>query len=96
MAGKETAWVGRRRPHNSLMEPDKRVREADGALDDLYFKLRSLLGIGRKKQMGKERKVRKVIEMPEINLEDVAVIKKKDDKKAAKDEGIQNQEVNKA
>ena len=68
-----------------LADLDKQVLEKDKKLDELYNRLRKLLNIeGHQRQKAKK----KPAPMPaqEINLEDIAVIKKKDKKVRADEE----------
>jgi len=64
-----------------LNETDKKIREIDLKLDDLYLAVRKALGIrqGRGQEMQKpaKKKQPQQIQQPEINMEDIAVIKKK-------------------
>lgn len=67
----------------SITEVNTRIEELDGKLDGLYVNLRKTLGIGswqNKQKQQQERKKTQQMQMPEINLEDIAVIKKKSDK----------------
>ncbi len=66
-----------------LNETDKKIRELDVKLDDLYRSLRRSLGI-RAQNTEAHRPVKRRQQQPpqqEINLEDIAVIKKKASKK---------------
>ncbi len=78
-----------------LTEGEAKIQEQDKKLDELYDKLRKLLGIERNKhekpqQHHGERKKQHHEHVPqamdEINLEDIAVIKKKPKKAAEEDE----------
>jgi uncharacterized coiled-coil DUF342 family protein len=55
---------------------NKQIDEVDVKLDDKYRSLRKMLGIGHEKHLQKKRPIQPP-SMPEINLEDIAVIKKK-------------------
>jgi uncharacterized coiled-coil DUF342 family protein len=67
----------------ALLELEARIAEHDKKLDELYDKLRKLLGIerGRRREQmpAKRRQAPKPVPQ-EINLEDIAVIKKKEKK----------------
>ncbi|MEM0154738.1 MAG: hypothetical protein QW814_02800 [Methanothrix sp.] len=64
-----------------LNETDRKIRELDTKLDDLYLAVRKALGIHGGRGMEQQRPVRKKqtqqMQQPEINMEDIAVIKKK-------------------
>jgi uncharacterized coiled-coil DUF342 family protein len=60
---------------SALGELDKQIAEVDAKLDDKYRALRKMLGIGHDKHLQK-RKMQQP-QLPEINFEDIAVIKKK-------------------
>jgi uncharacterized coiled-coil DUF342 family protein len=61
-----------------IQETAKKVHEYDAKLDELYARMRSVLNIRRSKgqKQGKKEKPQPR-QMPTINLEDIAVIKKK-------------------
>lgn len=61
----------------SLTELDKQVGEVDLKLDDKYRALRRLLGIGHEKQHFQQKRKPQQQSQPDINLEDIAVIKRK-------------------
>ncbi len=66
---------------NSLAELEKKISDMDMALDDMYRNLRRLLGVSRQKTTKAKQKPRYVqMAQQEINLEDIAVIKKKEPK----------------
>ncbi len=59
-------------------ETSKKVKEYDSTLDELYAKLRSVLNIKRSKEQKQAKKERQAPkQFPTINLEDIAVIKRK-------------------
>ncbi len=60
----------------SLGELDKQITAVDAKLDDKYRTLRKMLGIGHERQHTQKRKMQQP-SLPEINFEDIAVIKKK-------------------
>lgn len=65
-----------------LNETDGKIRELDKRLDDLYLAVRKALGIhsGRgtnQQQRPAKKKQAQQVQQPEINMEDIAVIKKK-------------------
>ncbi len=65
-----------------LNETDRKIRELDTKLDDLYLAVRKALGIrGGRGMDQQQRPARKrqtqQMQQPEINMEDIAVIKKK-------------------
>ncbi len=60
-----------------LTEMDKKMGEFEAKLDDKYRELRRLLGVGREKRQGQKFQPKP---MPGINLEDIAVIKRRDQK----------------
>ncbi len=65
----------------SLAGLEKKVSDMDMALDDMYRNLRRLLGVSRQKTTKARQKPRHIqIQQQEINLEDIAVIKKKEPK----------------
>lgn len=66
----------------SITEVNKRIEELDAKLDGLYTNLRKSLGIGswQSKQKQQEKKVQER-RLPEINLEDIAVIRKRSQNK---------------
>ena len=72
-----------------LLESEAKITEMDKQLDNLYDNLRKLLGIERgkraKPQQQREKRKPQPMPMQEINLEDIAVIKKKE-KKAVEDD----------
>ncbi len=64
-----------------LNETDRKIRELDTKLDDLYVSIRKALGIrggrgGEQQKPARKRPVQQITQ-PEINMEDIAVIKKK-------------------
>lgn len=66
----------------SISEINMKIVELDTKLDGLYVSLRKMLGIGswqNKQQQTRQRKPQHM-QIPEINLEDIAVIKKKTEK----------------
>ncbi len=67
----------------SITEINSRIGELDTKLDGLYVTLRKTLGIGswqnKPQQQQRQRKPQSA-RMPGINLEDIAVIKKKEEK----------------
>ncbi|HIH50720.1 MAG: hypothetical protein ABSE71_01330 [Candidatus Micrarchaeaceae archaeon] len=69
---------------NNIMEINTKLQELDTRLDAMYVGLRKALGIGswQNKQQQQQQKPRKSQQsrVQEINLEDIAVIKKKDAK----------------
>ncbi len=71
----------------NLLELEAKITEHDKKLDEHYDKLRKLLGIERSRHISKPQSARKKVQASsqEINLEDIAVIKKKD-KKPSNDE----------
>ena len=75
-----------------LTESEAKITEMDKKLDELYDKLRKLLGIERGKHMKpqqlKERRKPQPMPVQEINLEDIAVIKKKEKKAVDDEEGV--------
>lgn len=61
-----------------IAETTKKIREHDAKLDELYAKLREILNIRKVKKPRTERRERPQPKpLPEINLEDIAVIKRK-------------------
>lgn len=65
----------------NIMEVNSKIMELDTRLDGLYVTLRKTLGIGRwQSKQQKQRKAQHAAQAPGINLEDIAVIKKKDAK----------------
>ncbi|MCW6160416.1 MAG: hypothetical protein LVQ95_05015 [Candidatus Micrarchaeales archaeon] len=73
----------------SITELEAKIAENDKQLDELYDKIRKLLGIERAKfEKQQQRPKRKPQQSPmqEINLEDIAVIKKKEKKAVEEDE----------
>lgn len=61
-----------------IVESTKKIREYDARLDELYGRLRETLNIRKAKKTRTERRDRPQPKpLPEINLEDVAVIKRK-------------------
>jgi chromosome segregation ATPase len=61
-----------------IAETAKKIKEYDAKLDEFYAKLRGILNISKEKKQRYERKERpRVRPLPEINLEDIAVIKRK-------------------
>ncbi len=64
-----------------LNETDRKIRELDTKLDDLYVSVRRALGIrggrGGEQQRPARKKQIQQASQPEINMEDIAVIKKK-------------------
>jgi len=65
----------------SISEINMKIVELDTKLDGLYVSLRKMLGIGswQNKPQPRQRKPQHM-QIPEINLEDIAVIKKKTEK----------------
>ena len=68
-----------------LAELEPKIVEIDGKLDMLYAELRKKLGITRKPRSSKrtaeaKEREQKLQQSQEINLEDIAVIKKKESK----------------
>ena len=72
----------------SITELEAKITENDKQLDELYDKIRKLLGIERAKFEKQQRPKRKPqqAQMQEINLEDIVVIKKKEKKAVEEDE----------
>jgi uncharacterized coiled-coil DUF342 family protein len=71
----------------NINDYETKIQGHDKRLDELYDKLRRLLGIERAKRAkpAQKKRVQSQQMPPEINLEDIAVIKKKD-KKPVEDE----------
>jgi hypothetical protein len=68
---------------NNIMEINLKLQELDTRLDAMYVGLRKALGIGswqNKQQQQQRPKKSQQAHVQEINLEDIAVIKKKDAK----------------
>lgn len=65
-----------------LADLDKKIVESDKKLDELYSALRKILGISRDQNKHKINMKKKQQQAPsqEINLEDIAIIKKKEKK----------------
>lgn len=65
----------------NITEVNKRIEELDDKLNGLYTNLRKTLGIGswQNKQKQQQKKIQER-QLAEINLEDIAVIKKKESK----------------
>jgi uncharacterized coiled-coil DUF342 family protein len=62
----------------NITDINEKIMEVDAKLDGLYVSLRKTLGIGSWQQSKPQRpKKEKQMQIPEINLEDIAVIKKK-------------------
>lgn len=64
-----------------LNETDRKIRELDTKLDELYVSVRRALGIrggrgGEQQRPARKRQIQQAAQ-PEINMEDIAVIKKK-------------------
>ncbi len=68
----------------SITEINTKIGELDTKLDGLYMSLRKTLGIGKwenkQQQQMQQQRPKKQLQMQGINLEDIAVIKKKDSK----------------
>jgi uncharacterized coiled-coil DUF342 family protein len=64
----------------SITEINAKIQELDNRLDGLYANLRKVLGIGirQNKQQQKPKRIQQPVQG--INLEDIAVIKKRDSK----------------
>jgi uncharacterized coiled-coil DUF342 family protein len=70
-----------------LAELEAKITETDKVLDALYEKLRRILGIKRERKEEKHyKKVQPKQQSQEINLEDIAVIKKKEKKVEQKED----------
>jgi uncharacterized coiled-coil DUF342 family protein len=71
-----------------LLELEARVAESDKALDGLYEGIRKILGIKRQKpeELKRQKRPSQKSQTQEINLEDIAVIKKKGKKQEEKEE----------
>jgi uncharacterized coiled-coil DUF342 family protein len=61
----------------SVVDLSKEIGEADGKLDELYAKVKSMLGIHRKRPFDEARRKTQQQQQQEINLEDIAVITRK-------------------
>ena len=71
-----------------LQQLEAKIAEMDGKLDELYDRLRKILGIKKQREehgrpMQQRRPQAPPLPMQEINLEDIAVIKKKPKKEVA-------------
>jgi uncharacterized coiled-coil DUF342 family protein len=66
----------------SITEVNSKIEQLDAKLDGLYTNLRKTLGIGswQNRQKAPEKKKIQQMQIPGINLEDIAVIKKKSEK----------------
>ena len=62
----------------SITEINTRIGELDAKLDGLYVNLRRILGIGSWQNKQQSQRKQQPVEVPGINLEDIAVIKKKE------------------
>ncbi len=70
-----------------LTELEAKIAETDKVLDGLYERLRKILGIRRERKEERQRKrMQPKPQIQEINLEDIAVIKKKEKKQESKEE----------
>ncbi|MCL4411063.1 MAG: hypothetical protein M1559_02615 [Candidatus Marsarchaeota archaeon] len=69
-----------------ISEKNKLIEETDVKLDELYRSLKRILGINERRERDRERMRQKSQAAPpqnEINLEDIAVIRKKESKNGA-------------
>lgn len=64
----------------SIIDINAKIAELDTKLDGLYVSLRRALGIGSWQNKIQKQRKQQPVTAPEINLEDIAVIKKKDAK----------------
>lgn len=65
---------------NGIIETDKEIAGTDVKLDMVYSELRNALGIGIWQNKRKHKKKMPAVQAQEINLEDIAIIKKKEAK----------------
>ena len=61
----------------SIFELNKEITALDSKLDELYDRLRSVLGIHRNRESPEVRRKQQTTHQQEINLEDIAVITRK-------------------
>lgn len=73
----------------NITEYETKIQEHDKKLDELYDKLRRLLGIERAKRAkpAAKKRIQQQQALQEINLEDIAVIKKKEKKAVDEEDG---------
>lgn len=62
----------------NVTDINSKIVELDTKLDGLYVSLRKILGIGSWQSKPQKHKKQQPAEEPTVNLEDIAVIKKKD------------------
>ena len=71
---------------NKLIEADKKIADLDVQLDDLYRSLRRVLKIDTSRAKPMKPKRQQGPSAPEINMEDIAIIKTKGKTKEIKEE----------
>jgi uncharacterized coiled-coil DUF342 family protein len=61
----------------NVVDLSKKIGEADARLDEMYARVKSILGIHRRKPYDEARRKTQQQQQQEINLEDIAIIKRK-------------------